>query len=593
MRIQDVISAIWPSMFLFCLFWHPLVKAFSSLPLHVTMPSLLLVWEIRSSVVSITTVWCSGLCPPSYWGFSSRPQATAWSFGSSNTARRSSILGSLSLSSNFCDWNLCFVCFAFLTLLHELHVGATHDCEFSGTVILLGDACSGRLHSCSCFLFSTWLCASWSAGTPRLGHVREDRLVCMSGGALQLFLVSSTPGAVSAAAAHDSFSWIFSLHSSVLGIRSRTGALGRHCLSSTTGTSTFLPVNFLEFPYRLNILHLSLPCIISEISTTWLINWTWKIPTVFCVFWMMGTCVASHLTSQRSCHCAVPVHWNVVNCVDGLHLMHLNGSRWMVWAVGTFLCYFTGPCTTLEEFRGACQTGWSLPFWSLSDPSFMFGTVLTILALAQQLTCHMCWLWIEFTLACSRDWSSAAWSDSFSARCNWWSWTASPPLRYNLLDMLVHNLFTTSLLDRVLRQHLHPARSQLASKNWESLKIFSITLRVCPDMLTIYATRSGICSGGMPRSVGDLKNWNVHEPLKETRFVNVGLQSSQRASWLMGLYDPRHSPRHQLQRSGWRRIPENCTSWPCDLSGCASSPATLTNTVTVQRTPRALREGAS
>ena len=32
----------------------------------------------------------------------------------------------------------------------------------------------------------TWLCASWSAGTPRLRHVRKDRPVYMSGGAFLL-----------------------------------------------------------------------------------------------------------------------------------------------------------------------------------------------------------------------------------------------------------------------------------------------------------------------------------------------------------------------------------------------------------------------
>ena len=50
-------------------------------------------------------------------------------------------------------------------------------------------------------LFSlTWLCASWSAGTPRLRHVCTDRP--------STHLV----GTDSSAAAHDSFSWILSLH---------------------------------------------------------------------------------------------------------------------------------------------------------------------------------------------------------------------------------------------------------------------------------------------------------------------------------------------------------------------------------------------
>ena len=34
----------------------------------------------------------------------------------------------------------------------------------------------------------TWLCASWPAGTPRLRHMRRDRLDCMSGSLLALSL---------------------------------------------------------------------------------------------------------------------------------------------------------------------------------------------------------------------------------------------------------------------------------------------------------------------------------------------------------------------------------------------------------------------
>ena len=50
-----------------------------------------------------------------------------------------------------------------------------------------------RLHSCSPFFSLTWQCASWSAGTTRLRHVRKDRLVFMSGGAFELSLPLLAP----------------------------------------------------------------------------------------------------------------------------------------------------------------------------------------------------------------------------------------------------------------------------------------------------------------------------------------------------------------------------------------------------------------
>ena len=58
----------------------------------------------------------------------------------------------------------------------------------------------------------TWLCASWSAGTPRLRYVCTDRTVYTSGGAFSLSRASSTSGTVSSAAVHDCSSWILSSH---------------------------------------------------------------------------------------------------------------------------------------------------------------------------------------------------------------------------------------------------------------------------------------------------------------------------------------------------------------------------------------------
>ena len=72
--------------------------------------------------------------------------------------------------------------------LSVMHAGGHyHELEFCGTVTLWERLALRRLHSCSCFSFLlTWLCASWSAGTPRLRHVRKVLPVYMSGGAFSL-----------------------------------------------------------------------------------------------------------------------------------------------------------------------------------------------------------------------------------------------------------------------------------------------------------------------------------------------------------------------------------------------------------------------
>ena len=65
-----------------------------------------------------------------------------------------------------------------LTLLSCIARGRPLRFKFCGSVFFLSAVASSSL---------TWLCASWSAGNTRLGHVRKDRPVFMSGGAFELY----------------------------------------------------------------------------------------------------------------------------------------------------------------------------------------------------------------------------------------------------------------------------------------------------------------------------------------------------------------------------------------------------------------------
>ena len=122
---------------------------------------------------------------------------------------------------------------------------------------------------------------------------------------------------------------------------------------------------------------------------------TCRISTVFGIFWIMGTCVASQLTSSRSCHCAVRG-----TCLCLFTEMLSTMSIDCTWCISTVLGERFGllelssvttqalqslcRCTAPQESRRACQTGWSgwsLPVGSLSDPGFVFCAVLRIRAL--------------------------------------------------------------------------------------------------------------------------------------------------------------------------------------------------------------------
>ena len=92
---------------------------------------------------------------------------------------------------------LPFSCSDNILSLSCLRVGSTHDCEFCNIPsflwmrLPLGAFTPAAAACCCCCCCSsssslTWLGVSWSAGTPRLRHVRKDLPVNMSGGAFSL-----------------------------------------------------------------------------------------------------------------------------------------------------------------------------------------------------------------------------------------------------------------------------------------------------------------------------------------------------------------------------------------------------------------------
>ena len=81
------------------------------------------------------------------------------------------------------------------TLVSLLHAGVPTIANSAISLLVLRPSfCWVRLPLCAFTPAAasssslTWFCASWSAGTPRLRHVRKDRPVFMSGGAFLLSL---------------------------------------------------------------------------------------------------------------------------------------------------------------------------------------------------------------------------------------------------------------------------------------------------------------------------------------------------------------------------------------------------------------------
>ena len=87
----------------------------------------------------------------------------------------------------------------------------------------------------------TWLRSSWSAGTPRLRHVRIDRLVFISGGALELSLNSSS-------SARELQHWTWQLHCCFAGT-------GHQNVLDLTVDSTWHLLDHLHLSLHLCILH--------------------------------------------------------------------------------------------------------------------------------------------------------------------------------------------------------------------------------------------------------------------------------------------------------------------------------------------------
>ena len=149
-------------------------------------------------------------------------------------------------------------------------------------------------------------------------------------------------------------------------------------------------------------------------------SWTCKISTVFCIFWIMGTCVASHLIFPRSCHCVV--------LVRGICFCLFTEMLWTV-SMDYTRCISIVPSERfglLELSFGMsmyCSSRIStcLSNWVILACRIVVGSMLCIRHCledlgfvsysAQQLSCQMCWLWIEFSF-CSHDWS-LSWTIGF------------------------------------------------------------------------------------------------------------------------------------------------------------------------------------
>ena len=130
----------------------------------------------------------------------------------------------------------------------------------------------------------TWLRASWSAGTPRLRHVRIDRPVFVSGGAFKLFLILSS-------SARDLQQWTWRLHWCFAGTEHRHVLDIRGLASSRSSAPVLALVHLhdvLIAPFR----EWNLLCCVGGASGT------------------VSLGIASLLVLQRSCTAAVKLQWS-------------------------------------------------------------------------------------------------------------------------------------------------------------------------------------------------------------------------------------------------------------------------------------------
>ena len=99
--------------------------------------------------------------------------------------------------------------------------------------------------------------------------------------------------------------------------------------------------------------------IVSSMSCVWKISinlsmcGTYRISSVSRIFWIMKSCDTPQLIRKDHVirrNLSLSVHWNVMNGIDGLHLMYLYYSRWTIGTSGAFLYNFTDLSISLSMY---------------------------------------------------------------------------------------------------------------------------------------------------------------------------------------------------------------------------------------------------
>ena len=176
----------------------------------------------------------------------------------------------------------------------------------------------------------TWLCASWSAGTPRLRqHVRKDRPVYMLHARLAPF-----PRLPFTTVCASLFHCLQSLRSKCFAL---PGTL-RLFFTKSALLSELLVSGLLRALLRFGFVHL-------RVKRLHLMDHRNLSPHDLGLFSSLN-CPTS---ASSALHLPVHVHGDVDLCADKLH--HVNPHcLWMVWAVGTCLCDTTGTPITLSMY---------------------------------------------------------------------------------------------------------------------------------------------------------------------------------------------------------------------------------------------------
>ena len=554
------------------------------------------VWSGRFVVAMIThtTVWKSGLCPPSEWGFSSRSQVTTWFLGSSNIAGWTYTQVFLSVV-----WLLWLK-----SLLHVLRV--SHAAAWVSLVAVTRYFPSRVLMtpfflslSCTRTTFPTffefyeissffWMrtlqsvftfcrslsfdltCSSWPVDRSRLRHVCTDRLLCTSDGVLKLSLscfkhvwhrfisCRSWLLIVSFVYAFDvwfdceptftSFCivcilgicrWdsIKDLSTSLTlslpydwNVHNSVSELPRDFVSSGSSRLVFTLRDLRDFNRHVDELNLQ-----DFNRLLHLLN----RGNLCYVTTDISRILSLDCASVR--HLSLSVHGNVFHCDDRLHLMHLHCSQRTRWSVEIFRCHIA-------------DTSISLSMYFSSRISNCLSKKVDLCLFDR----------CRIQTSCSS--------------LSWGSGTASPPLSLRL----VHWFTTGSCVEIIFASCVFVT--------------CCVNLRVFDDLLLHFVCVSWHVDDLCNDSFWDWLPWNAVitstilstiwetetskscwgqcvSSTSDSRMIFLPRRASQWASCLMTLHDLHRSFRHQFESSDRRTIPEKCKSCPCHLSRRASSPS--------------------